>query len=165
MDKTENQGADYQLFYHRQKAGITQQQAADYLGVSRQTISKWEAGKSVPDGVYLKGICKLYHISADELLGIGEYENVNQVEASREEVVLDGSKEGQESEQVKASGKRKLKPIVLFLILDLLICIVLAFKNWKLFFWACYVNVDLFMIYGIYLVIRCLRKYLKSGNR
>ncbi len=52
----------------RVKAGLTQEQVADKIMVSRQTISNWENGKSLPDIVSIMNLSDLYQISLDELL-------------------------------------------------------------------------------------------------
>lgn len=52
----------------RKKRGLSQEEAAEKLGVSRQTISKWETDQSTPDFDKLSLICKLYDITADELI-------------------------------------------------------------------------------------------------
>lgn len=52
----------------RQTLGITQEQAAEQLLVSRQTVSSWETGKSLPDIVSVIKMSELYHLSLDELL-------------------------------------------------------------------------------------------------
>lgn len=49
-------------------AGLTQEQAAEALGVSRQTISNWENERTYPDIVSVVKISDLYHISLDHLL-------------------------------------------------------------------------------------------------
>lgn len=51
----------------RQSLGITQEQAAEQLLVSRQTVSSWENGKSLPDIVSVIKMSELYHLSLDEL--------------------------------------------------------------------------------------------------
>lgn len=53
----------------RKKKGLSQEEVADILGVTRQTISKWETDQSTPDFDKIIPICKLYGLSADELLG------------------------------------------------------------------------------------------------
>lgn len=58
----------YKLLELRKKAGLSQEEAAERLGVSRQTISKWETDQSTPDFDKLSLICKLYNITADELI-------------------------------------------------------------------------------------------------
>lgn len=52
----------------RIKAKLTQEQAAEALGVSRQTISNWENGKTYPDIVSVIKMSDLYDISLDHLL-------------------------------------------------------------------------------------------------
>lgn len=52
----------------RIEIGITQEQAAENLMVSRQTISNWETGKSLPDIVSVIKMSELYKLSLDELL-------------------------------------------------------------------------------------------------
>lgn len=52
----------------RTNAGLTQEQVAEKIMVSRQTISNWENGKSLPDIVSIMKLSDLYQISLDELL-------------------------------------------------------------------------------------------------
>lgn len=52
----------------RIKANLTQEQVAEVLNVSRQTISNWETGKTYPDIVSVVKLSDLYDISLDHLL-------------------------------------------------------------------------------------------------
>ncbi|MGE9833370.1 helix-turn-helix domain-containing protein [Streptococcus orisratti] len=52
----------------RNKQGLTQEQIAQQLQVSHQTISNWENNKSYPDIVSLITLSELYQISLDQLL-------------------------------------------------------------------------------------------------
>ena len=52
----------------RNEKGITQEQAAELLGVSRQTISNWENNKSYPDIVSVIKMSDSYSVSLDHLL-------------------------------------------------------------------------------------------------
>ena len=52
----------------RIKANLTQEQAAEAIGVSRQTISNWENEKTYPDIVSVVKMSDLYDISLDRLL-------------------------------------------------------------------------------------------------
>ena len=52
----------------REQARLTQEQVAETVMVSRQTISNWENGKSLPDIVSVMKLSDLYEISMDELL-------------------------------------------------------------------------------------------------
>lgn len=52
----------------RKKAGLTQEAVAEKLGVSRQTISKWETDETLPDIRQSKKLASLYHMTLDELV-------------------------------------------------------------------------------------------------
>lgn len=52
----------------RMQSGLTQEAAAEALGVSRQTISNWENGKTYPNIVSVIKMSDLYDISLDRLL-------------------------------------------------------------------------------------------------
>ena len=56
------------LFQARKKSGLSQEAVAEKLGVSRQTISKWETNETVPDIYQSKRLAKLYNLSLDELI-------------------------------------------------------------------------------------------------
>lgn len=57
-----------QLKKCRQEAGLSQQYVAEQLHVSRQSISKWENGRSQPDIGNLIRLSDLYQVSIDELI-------------------------------------------------------------------------------------------------
>lgn len=52
----------------RNQAGLSQQELADRLHVSRSAVAKWEAGKGLPDIENLKSISKLFGMTLDELV-------------------------------------------------------------------------------------------------
>ena len=52
----------------RKAAGMTQQDAADRLGVSNKTVSKWESGGGFPDITVLPALAELYGVTADDIL-------------------------------------------------------------------------------------------------
>ena len=56
------------LQFIRTQAGVTQEQLAEQLGVSRQSVSKWESGLSFPEMETLLRICDLYDVNLDTLL-------------------------------------------------------------------------------------------------
>lgn len=56
------------LFHARKSKGLSQEAAAEKLGVSRQTISKWETDETLPDIRQAKGLAVLYGQSLDELI-------------------------------------------------------------------------------------------------
>ena len=56
------------LFQARKKSGFSQEEVAEKLGVSRQTISKWELDETLPDICQSKRMAELYHLTLDELI-------------------------------------------------------------------------------------------------
>lgn len=56
------------LFNARKKSGLSQEEVAEKLGVSRQTISKWETNETLPDVHQAKKMSSLYHVTLDELI-------------------------------------------------------------------------------------------------
>lgn len=54
----------------REKAGITQEELAEQMDVSRQTISRWETGATRPSADNLARLSQLLGIPADALLGV-----------------------------------------------------------------------------------------------
>ena len=56
------------LYQARKKKGLSQEDTAEKLGVSRQTISKWETDETLPDIRQAKQLSMLYGLSLDELI-------------------------------------------------------------------------------------------------
>lgn len=56
------------LYELRRAKGLSQEQTAEILGVTRQTVSKWESDQTTPDFDKILPLCELYNISTDELL-------------------------------------------------------------------------------------------------
>lgn len=128
------------LLHLRKKAALSQTEAAGRLGISRQTLSKWETGKSCPDAVFLKKLSDLYQVSADELLG-------------NEQAFL-------QEDQTSAREKSLIQPGVwrLLGVLDFLICLALICLSRQMLFWV--LNFHCILLGGI-LLIRILR-FLKT---
>lgn len=72
----------YQL---RKLAGMTQEQLAEKLNISRQTLSKWENGTSVPDVEAVVRLSALFNTSLEELL----LEEENRVEEEKTQITLE----------------------------------------------------------------------------
>lgn len=54
---------------YRMEKGLSQEKVAEYLGVSRQAVTKWESDQSMPASGNLLALSSLYGISSDELVG------------------------------------------------------------------------------------------------
>ena len=76
------------LFHARKKKGLSQEEVAEKLGISRQTVSKWETDETLPDICQSKKLAVLYGVSLDELvefdIDIKEIQEV--IDKTREEV-------------------------------------------------------------------------------
>lgn len=69
----ENQLAE-NLMYYRKKKGLSQEKVAEYMKVSRQAVTKWEANISKPSSENLIKLAQLFEVDVDTLLGNGEDE-------------------------------------------------------------------------------------------
>lgn len=56
------------LIILRNENKLSQQELAEKLDVSRQSISRWESGKSVPSATQILNICKVFHLDANDLV-------------------------------------------------------------------------------------------------
>lgn len=72
------------LYELRKAKKISQEEAAEKLNVTRQTISKWETNQSQPDFDKIMPLCELYEIGVEELFG---NQKVNSEETKQEEMV------------------------------------------------------------------------------
>ena len=57
------------IYTLRRKSGLSQEQLAEKIGVSRQAISKWEGGLSTPELDKLKALSECFQVTIDELTG------------------------------------------------------------------------------------------------
>ena len=56
------------LVYLRKAGRFSIEEVAEKIGVSRQAVSKWEAGETIPDIVNCDALAELYDVSVDDLL-------------------------------------------------------------------------------------------------
>lgn len=79
---------DEKIMELRRKKGMSQEQLAEYLGVSRQSVSKWESGQTLPELPKLITISELFQVSVDYLV-----KDYHEEEQKRESVsVYDNSR-------------------------------------------------------------------------
>lgn len=82
------------LYEIRRGAGLSQEEFAEKLGVSRQPVSKWERGEAYPDTENLIVISEMFGVTIDELLrseNIGADNKNEKAEESNNEEPTDGS--------------------------------------------------------------------------
>lgn len=73
------------LYELRKEKHMSQEEVAEKLDVTRQTISKWETNMSTPDFDKIKPLCDLYGITADELL-TGEKREIKEQPMNKQEI-------------------------------------------------------------------------------
>jgi transcriptional regulator with XRE-family HTH domain len=57
------------ILANRKEKGVTQEELANHLGVSKPAVSKWESGQSYPDIMLLPVLAAYFDISVDQLIG------------------------------------------------------------------------------------------------
>lgn len=105
----------------RMKLNLTQEQVAEELFVSRQTISNWENEKSYPDIISIIKISDLYSISLDELLK-GDQKMIEHLD---------------ESTNVVKSNKKLIGAIIINILLFLILLTLVGFMPQSLYMIAC----------------------------
>ena len=83
----------------RRERDLTQEEVAAHLGVSFQSISKWERGDGYPDITMLPALANYFKVSIDELLGVSELERKAQYLAINQ-TWAENNKTGRHAENV-----------------------------------------------------------------
>ena len=84
----------------RKKSGLSQEELADKLGLSRQAVSKWERAEASPDTDNLICLAKLYNVSLDDLL---------KTDVPVEDIVRETKEKEEEKEAKKEEAKEEAK--------------------------------------------------------
>ena len=76
------------LYEYRKQSGLSQEELAEKLGISRQSVSKWERAESCPDTDNLIELSKIYNVTMDELLNTSkDIVTSTKEEVKKEEIV------------------------------------------------------------------------------
>ena len=120
------------LYELRKQKGFSQEELANRLNVSRQTVSKWEVGDSTPDMEKLIAISDLFGISLDELVLDKAPEPAPAPQPAKSELYTD-IKEKVLTDENRKKAKKGLKigAIILgvFLAIDLISFIIYVALN------------------------------------
>jgi Predicted transcriptional regulators len=117
------------LYELRKQKGFSQEELANRLNVSRQTISKWEVGESTPDMEKLVAISDLFEISLDELV-LDKKEETNPVASEQivKSELYSDIKEHVLTEDNKKKTRKGLKILAIgfgvFVLIDILTFII-----------------------------------------
>lgn len=100
------------LFQGRKQSGMSQEAVAEKLGVSRQTVSKWETEETLPDIRQAKRLAMLYGLTLDELidfdLDVQELERVVRNTSEEVQQKVDWNKLWAEQYPVLASYRQEV---------------------------------------------------------
>lgn len=80
----------------RTSRGNRQEDLANHLGVSVQSVSKWERGENLPDLTLIPAIASYYNVTVDDLLGVGEVRKQEKIDwyfADSKRLLHDGKTE------------------------------------------------------------------------
>lgn len=72
----------------REQAGLSQAQLAKRLDVTRSSVNAWEMGLSAPTTQYIVALARMFHVSADYILGIETEQSISLRGYTEEEVAL-----------------------------------------------------------------------------
>ncbi|MDD2409486.1 MAG: helix-turn-helix transcriptional regulator [Bacilli bacterium] len=153
----------------RKENNLSQEDLAEKIGVSRQSVSKWESGQAYPEMDKMVQLCNLFNLNIDDLLNqdIGEVNNTKQANNSINKFIDDFLKYVTNTIDLFSSMKFKNKIkfifeqciiIGVFIILCLIIENILEYIFWPLFSFApdkiYYVIINMFKsLYGIICLI------------
>lgn len=113
------------IYNLRKKEGLSQEALAEKLGVSRQSVSKWETGEATPEVSKLLSLSKLFGVTTDYLLD-DEAEEENEPEAPDIETPSSTFEVTSVNENTAPKRKsRSSKIIVIILIICIVLCILL----------------------------------------
>ena len=74
------------LKYLRKREGTTQEDLAEKLNVSRQSVTKWESGQALPDIEKVKEIAYMFSVSVDALIGDIESKSTNKIKKKIDDI-------------------------------------------------------------------------------
>lgn len=110
------------LYNLRKQKGLSQEELANLLNVSRQTVSKWEVGDSTPDMGKLIAISDIFEISLDELVMDKVPEHAG--EASAKSEIVNKLKQKVFTDENKRKTKRGLKIVAIIFGIIVLIDVI-----------------------------------------
>lgn len=76
----------------RKEKGLSQEEVAEKLNVTRQTVSKWETGESKPDFDKIIPLCDLFSITTEELLRGKKSEEIKEEKAPKKDIKKERAK-------------------------------------------------------------------------
>lgn len=110
----------------RRERDITQEQLAEYLGITSRAVSQWECDRTAPDISQIPALCHLFDVSADVLLGIDLAKKNEEMEdcLSRAREAVHGGRFEESVEILRAGYRRFPKAYrIMERLADAIICV------------------------------------------
>lgn len=98
----------YMIKRLRREKNITQEQLAEYLGITSRAVSQWECGRTSPDVSQIPALCHIFDVSSDVLLGINIEKNNEEIRKYLTEAAELGNqgKHSERTELLRRANKR-----------------------------------------------------------
>jgi transcriptional regulator with XRE-family HTH domain len=118
------------LYQLRKQKGLSQEELASRLNVSRQTVSKWEVGDSTPDMEKLMAMSELFDVSLDQLV-LGKEAPQGEIPAKSELVSIINEKVLTPDNKKKAKSALKIAGIIAaaILLIDVVSMVIFLIAN------------------------------------
>ena len=127
------------LFELRKNKNLTQDEVAEKLNVTRQTVSKWENGQSSPDFDKIAPLCEIYDVTPNELFSqVPEFEQKENKKAK---------KEISYEEMTNAQIKQKTAEVISGAILLFIVAVAFLFVG------AGFLNLNATLCFSIFIII------------
>ena len=115
----------------RKRRQLTQMQLAEKLNITDRAVSKWERGKALPDASIMLELCRILHITVNDLLN-GEVVTMENYQKQSEKLLLEMAKQKEESDKRLLTMEIVLGVIaVLPLIAAIIIVNIVPMEEWK----------------------------------
>ena len=111
----------------RKTGGLSQEQLAEKLGVSRQAISKWELGETTPETEKLPLLANVFGVTTDYLLQQGEFDEL---------MIKTVSLEKQQNEIAQTQSKQSQKQFLIISLVIAMIAFLILYCLHKALFWT-----------------------------
>lgn len=82
------------IYQRRKEKNITQEELADFMLVTKASVSKWESGQSYPDILLLPKLATFFNVTVDELIGYEPQLSLEQIKKIYEDFSKDITKDG-----------------------------------------------------------------------
>lgn len=143
------------LYQFRKEKGISQEELANKIGVSRQAVYKWETGERIPDISNLNALCEEFDKCLEDFIEGAEYlvkneivESISQNENANNATIENNKKQSEEI-QLKENKRKKIKKNI---------------KNVLIFIFVIYVLSVIFKAFFFSMMFAKLDKYKGANN-